>query len=233
MRINLLAAARVARASTLCPRAVLLARRGAGQGVGVGWQGDVALPAARDGGLRDVVAVWTGGALEEGCGRAQGDVGVDGEVEHERDEAVGAEDGVAGAEPVVGGHCYPAVGLRKSQLSLCGTALDVWVDCFDCRDDISHVPEHHHDHQKRRRGEISARQGVLDVRVFFLAAERRHADQARHAHWEETQGRKGIAGHNARGDEEGESRDHADDGDDAERAVLLSSTIEGFRRSVH
>lgn len=153
---------------------------------------------------------------------------MDGEVYHERDEAVGAEDGVAGAKPGVGGHCYPAVDSgKKIRVSFLFYGMR-WSDSW-----LVNVPEHHHDHQKRRRGEISARQGVLDVGVFFFAAERRHADQTRHAHGEETQGRKGIAGHNARGDEEGESRDHADDGDDAERAVLLSSTVERFRWSVH
>lgn len=74
MRINLLTAPRVTRARTLCPPTVLLASAGRGAGVVVvvvvGWQGDVAVPAARYGGLRDVVTVWAGGALEEGCGRA-------------------------------------------------------------------------------------------------------------------------------------------------------------------
>jgi hypothetical protein len=61
-----------------------------------------------------VVAVWTRAGLEEDRGRAQGDVGVDAEVEEQGDEAVGAEDGVAGAEPVGVGHCYPAVDSTKT-----------------------------------------------------------------------------------------------------------------------
>jgi len=139
-----------------------------------------------------VVAVWTGTGLEEDRGRAQGDVGVDAEVEEEGDEAVGAEDGVAGAEPVGVGHCYPAVIQRKRDKS----AL------FHSRERKRqhrsiHVPEHHHNHKERRRSEISARQGVFNVGVFFLAAERRHADQARHAHGKETESRKRVAGQNA------------------------------------
>jgi hypothetical protein len=64
-----------------------------------------------------VVAVWTRAGLEEDRGRAQGDVGVDAEVEEQGDEAVGAEDGVAGAEPVGVGHCYPAAKRGKEKES--------------------------------------------------------------------------------------------------------------------
>lgn len=170
-----------------------------------------------------MVAVWAGPGLEEDCGRAQGDVGVDAEVDHQRDEAVGAEDGVAGAEPVVVGHCDPTVGSRKKmQVSRCTDACEKEQQLLS-----GYIPQHHHNHKERRSGEISARQGVLDVRVVFLAAECCHADQARHAHGNETDCGKRVPGHDARGDEEGESWDHAHDGDDAERAVLLSSTIVG------
>jgi hypothetical protein len=107
---------------------------------------------------------------------------------------------------------------RKSQPTL--LTLNVF-------DSSGNLPEHHHNHKERRRSKISARKRVFDVRVLFLAAERRHADQARHAHGEETESRKRVAGQNARGDEEAESWEHGDDGDDAERAVLLASTIVG------
>lgn len=63
-----------------------------------------------------MVAVGAGPGLEERGGRAQGDVGVDGEVEHGRDEAVGAEHCVAGADVVVAGDLDPAARQRKSQL---------------------------------------------------------------------------------------------------------------------
>jgi len=174
-----------------------------------------------------VVAVWTGTGLEEDRGRAQGDVGVDAEVEEEGDEAVGAEDGVAGAEPVVVGHCDPAAKRKEEKKS--AYVLNNTTRCSIRLQLPRNLPKHHHNHKERRRGEISARQGVLDVGVFFLAAERRHADQARHAHGEETQSRKRVAGQYARGDEEAESREHSDDGDDAERTVLLASTIVGCR----
>lgn len=76
-----------------------------------------------------MVAVWAGCALEEAGGRAQGEVSVDAEVEHQGDEAVGAEDGVAGAEPVVVGHCDPAGGWESA--FVCGTSI-----ALNCEDGI-------------------------------------------------------------------------------------------------
>jgi len=73
-----------------------------------------------------VVAVWAGRALEEAGGRAQGEVSVDAEVEHQGDEAVGAEDGVAGAEPVVVGHCDPAAILSRCQSFCVRSRWDVF-----------------------------------------------------------------------------------------------------------
>lgn len=197
LRVNLLAAARVARASAPRPR-WLLARRG----TGLSWQCDVA-PPARQSGRWDVVAVWAGAGLEQDGGRAQGDVGVNAEVYHQRDEAVGSEDGVVGAEPAVVGHCDPATIDEREYKSACAR-MHAKKNNSRCM----YIPQHHHDHEERRGGEISARQGVLDVGVVFFASERCHADQTRHAHGDETDGGKRVAGHNARGDEEGESWDH-------------------------
>lgn len=117
MRVNLLAAARVARTSTLRPRWLL-----AGRWARVGWQCDTALP-ARQSRRWDVVTVWAGCTLEEAGGGAQGEVGVDAEVDHQWDKAVGSEDGIAGAEPVVVGHVDPAENWGKL---LCASGLDVF-----------------------------------------------------------------------------------------------------------
>lgn len=66
---------------------------------------------------------------------------------------------------------------------------------------------------------------MLDIGVFFLAAERCQADQERHSHGNEADGGQGVVGHDARSDEEGESWYHTHDGDDSKRAVLLPPTI--------
>jgi len=73
----------------------------------------------------------------------------------------------------------------------------------------NNIPKHHQNHKQRGRYEIRARQRVLDVGIFFLAAQCRQADHARQSHGEQTESRKSVAGHYAGGDEESEGRDHS------------------------
>lgn len=93
---------------------------------------------------------------------------------------------------------------------------------------VNNAPEDHNNHQRRSNNRISSRSHP-DRRL--LASQSSQANDERHSHRDQANGRQWLGRHDARWDQEGESRDKGDDRGDAKGAIRAA--IGSTRRVRH